>query len=90
MKAADARHEPWSDMERPRVNERFASFHLGVGAADAENAAQNLHLDFILGDCRILMGRHIALSNGTFARPTTTEIRDRRAYDVPVKLHDAV
>jgi hypothetical protein len=72
------------------LNERFASFHLGVGSADAESAAQNLHLDFILGDCRILMGSHVALSKGTFARPTTAEIRHRRAYDVPVKLHDAV
>ncbi len=72
------------------LNERFASFHLGVGSADADNAAQNLHLDFILGDCRILMGSHVALSKGKFARPTTAVIRDRRAYDVPVKLHDAV
>lgn len=72
------------------LNERFASFHLGVGSADAENAQQNLHLDFILGDCRIRMGRHVALSRGRFSRPTTAVIPDRRAYHVPVTLHDAV
>ena len=72
------------------LNERFASFHLGVGSADAANPAQNLHLDFILGGCRILMGRHVALSNGRFARPTTAAIPIGRAYDVPVKLHDAL
>jgi hypothetical protein len=38
----------------------------------------------------VLMGSHVALSKGKFARPTTAVIRDRRAYDVPVKLHDAV
>jgi hypothetical protein len=72
------------------LNERVASFHLGVGGADALKAEQNLHLDFILGDCRILMGRHVVLSNGRFARPTTGAIPDRRAYDVRVALHDAV
>lgn len=72
------------------LNERVASFHLGVGSADAVKAEQNLHLDFILGDCRILMGRHVALSKGRFARPTTAAILDRRAYDVPVQLHDAL
>jgi hypothetical protein len=72
------------------LNERVASFHLGVGSADADSAAQNLHLDFILGDCRILMGRHVALSKGQFARPTIAAIPDWRAYDVPVTLHDAV
>jgi len=36
------------------------------------------------------MGRHVALSNRRFARPTTAAIADRRAYDVPVNLHDAV
>lgn len=72
------------------LNERVASFHLGVGSADADKPAQNLHLDFILGDCRILMGRHVALSKGRFARPTTAAIPDWRAYDVPVTLHDAV
>jgi hypothetical protein len=72
------------------LNERVASFHLGVGGADALKAEQNLHLDFILGDCRILMGRHVVLSKGRFARPTTAAIPDRRAYDVRVALHDAV
>jgi hypothetical protein len=72
------------------LNERVASFHLGVGSADAEEAARNLHLDFILGDCRILMGRHVALENGRFARPAGGAIPDRRSYDVPVALHDAV
>jgi len=72
------------------LNERVASFHLGVGRADAENPAQNIHLDFILGDCRILLGRRVALSGGRFARPTIAAIPDRRAYTVPVALHDAV
>ncbi len=72
------------------LNERVASFHLGVGSADAESAEQNLHVDFILGDCRILLGRHVVLSNGRFARPTITAIPDRRTYDVPVQLHDAL
>jgi hypothetical protein len=35
------------------------------------------------------MGRHVALSKGRFARPTSA-IPDRRAYDVPVALHDAI
>jgi leucyl aminopeptidase (aminopeptidase T) len=72
------------------LNERVASFHLGVGSADAERAEQNLHLDFILGRCRILMGNYVALSNGRFARPTITAIPDRHTYDVPVRLHDAL
>jgi leucyl aminopeptidase (aminopeptidase T) len=71
------------------LNERVASFHLGVGSADAEIAEQNLHLDFILGDCRILMGSHVALSNGRFAPPTAA-VPDRRAYEVHVTLHDAL
>ncbi len=72
------------------LNERVASFHLGVGSADAEKAEQNLHLEFVLGDCRILVGRHLALSRGKFARPTTAAIPDRHAYEVPVRLHDAL
>jgi hypothetical protein len=72
------------------LNERFASFHLGVGSADEENAKQNLHMDFILGDCRLFMGSHLAMSNGRFAHPTTAAISDRSRYDVPVNLHDAL
>lgn len=72
------------------LNERVASFHLGVGTADAEKKEQNLHLDFILGDCRIVMGDHIVLSNGQFCEPTSEVIPDRRLYDVPVSLHDAL
>jgi hypothetical protein len=72
------------------LNERVASFHLGVGSADAEKAEQNLHLDFILGACQIHMGDHIVLRKGKFARPTTAAIPDRRRYGVPVKLHDAL
>lgn len=72
------------------LNERVAAFHLGVGSADANQAEQNLHLDFILGDCRILMGRHAALSRGRFARPTAAAIPDWRTYEVPVTLHDAL
>jgi hypothetical protein len=72
------------------LNERVASFHLGVGTADAEKKEQNLHLDFILGDCRIVMGGHIVLSNGQFVESTSEVIPDRRLYDVPVSLHDAL
>jgi hypothetical protein len=72
------------------LNERYASLHLGVGSADAENDEENLHMDFILGDCRISMGNHIALSNGQFSRPTTEPVSDRSVYDVPVTLHDAL
>jgi hypothetical protein len=72
------------------LNERFASFHLGVGSADAARASQNLHMDFILGDCRIFMGSHLALSGGRFARPKAAAISDRRSYDIPINLHDAL
>jgi len=72
------------------LNERFASFHLGVGSADEQSAEANLHLDFILGECEIRMGRQVALSRGRFALPTTVPLPDRRRYEVPVKLHDAI
>ena len=72
------------------VNERFPSFHLGVGSANAEDQTQNLHMDFILGDCRIFMGNHLALHDRKFSRATTTAISDRHAYEVPVSLHDAL
>lgn len=72
------------------LNERIAGFHLGVGGADAANARRNLHLDFILADCRVLMGRHVALSGRRFARPARMSLPDRHAYDVPVALHDAL
>src|SRR5262249_38047594 len=72
------------------LNERFASFRLGVGSADADRAEQNLHLDFILGECRILLGRYVALSNGRFSPPTIATIPKRHAYAVPVRLHDAL
>jgi hypothetical protein len=51
--------------------------------ADAERAEQNLHLDFILSDCRVRMGRHVALRHGEFVRPTSGAIPDRRAYAPP-------
>lgn len=72
------------------LNERTASFHLGVGTADAEQKEQNLHLDFILGDCRIVMGDRVVLSNGQFDESTSEVIPDRMRYDVPVILHDAL
>jgi len=72
------------------LNERVASFHLGVGTADAEPKEQNLHLDFILDDCRIVMGDRIVLSNRQFSTSTSEVIPDRRQYDVPVILHDAL
>lgn len=71
------------------LNERFATFHLGVGSADAAIPEQNLHLDFILANCRILMGSHVALSNSSFTPPTTV-VPDRRSYEVKVSLHDAL
>lgn len=70
------------------LNERVASFHLGVGSADAEIAEQNLHLDFMLDECRIFMGPHLALSRRRFIAPTVAPTR--RDYDVPVSLHDAL
>ena len=72
------------------LNERFPSFHLGVGSADAEDQAQNIHLDFMLGDCRIFMGNHLALHDRRFSPATTTPISDGNAYEVPVRLHDAL
>jgi hypothetical protein len=72
------------------LNERYASFHLGVGSADARKPSQNLHMDFILGDCRIFLGDHLALARGRFRRPRTAAIPDRRRYGVAINLHDAL
>ena len=72
------------------LNERHASFHLGVGSADARKPSQNLHMDFILGDCRILLGNRLALSNGRFAPLASAPPPDRRRYGVPINLHDAL
>jgi hypothetical protein len=72
------------------LNERFASFHLGVGSADARKASQNLHMDFILGDCRIFLGNRLALERGRFPRLAGAATPDRRRYEVPVSLHDAL
>lgn len=72
------------------LNERVASFHLGVGRAAAANPRRNLHLDFILGDCQVRLGRRVVLSHGRFAPPATAAIPDPRAYEVPIRLHDAL
>jgi hypothetical protein len=72
------------------MNERFPSFHLGVGSADAKDQTQNIHMDFMLGDCLVFMGNHLALQDRKFSRGTTTAIPDRNAYEVPVSLHDAL
>jgi hypothetical protein len=71
------------------LNERYASFHLGVGSADAGKASQNLHMDFILGDCSIFLGSRLALANGRFSHLPAAAL-GRRPYDVPINLHDAL
>jgi leucyl aminopeptidase (aminopeptidase T) len=72
------------------LNERIASFHLGVGGADARNPRQNLHLDFILGDCKLYFGNRLALSRGRFSRLRPAAISNPRKYEVPVIMHDAL
>jgi leucyl aminopeptidase (aminopeptidase T) len=72
------------------LNERFASFHLGVGSADLKNPQQNLHLDFILADCRIALGSQIVLDNGKFFLPDAKPIPDWRNYEVEINLHGAL
>lgn len=72
------------------LNERFASFHLGIGGADATNPRQNLHLDFILGDCKIYFGNRVALARGRFSHLGPAAIPNRRQYEVPIILHDAL
>ena len=72
------------------LNERFASFHLGVGGADARNPNQNLHLDFILGCCKLYFGNRLALARGRFSRLPAAAVPNRRKYEVPVIMHDAL
>ncbi len=72
------------------INERYASFHLGVGSADLKNRQQNLHLDFILADCQIALGAHVILKGNEFFLPDTIPIPDWRNYDVEINLHDAL
>lgn len=72
------------------LNERFASFHLGVGSTNPDKPKHSLHLDFILDDCRILMGKHVALQRRKFALPETTKIPDRITFPVNIRLHDAL
>lgn len=72
------------------LNERVASFHLGIGGADARNPRQNLHLDFILGDCKVYFGNRVALAHGQFSRLGPAAIPNRRQYKVPIILHDAL
>lgn len=72
------------------LNERVASFHLGVGGADARNPRRNLHLDLILGDCTVYFGNRVALARGRFSPLGSAAIPNRRRYEVPVILHDAL
>jgi hypothetical protein len=72
------------------LNERVASFHLGMGNTDETDQAGNLHIDFILDDCCIRMGEEIVLESGRFLDDATAPIPDRRSYEVQVKLHDAL
>jgi leucyl aminopeptidase (aminopeptidase T) len=72
------------------LNERFASFHLGIGGADARNPRQNLHLDFILGDCKVYFGKRVVLAGGRFSRLGPVAVPRRRDYEVPIILHDAL
>ena len=72
------------------LNERMAGFHLGVGSADAADRRRNLHLDFILGECRVLLGRRVAVSRGRFAPAPAGRLPGPGGYEVPVRLHDAL
>lgn len=72
------------------LNERFASFHLGVGSTHPDKPKHSLHLDFILDDCRILMGTQLALHRGKFALPKIAKIPDRVSFAVNIRLHDAL
>ena len=72
------------------LNERVASFHLGVGGAAAGDPRRNLHLDFILGDCKVHFGKSVALAGGRFPAPGSAAIPNRRRYEVPIILHDAL
>jgi len=72
------------------LNERFAGFHLGIGSTQSERLDRSLHLDFMLADCRIWMGSHLAFQKRKFALPRMAKIPDRTAYEVNIRLHDAL
>jgi hypothetical protein len=72
------------------LNERYASFHLGVGLADARDPRRNIHIDFILGDCTITAGDFTILEHGRFAAELDDTTRSLPTLDVALKLHDAI
>jgi hypothetical protein len=72
------------------LNERFASFHLGVGSTQSRRLDRSLHLDFMLADCRIWMGTHMALHKRKFVVPNIAKIPDRISFEVNIRLHDAL
>jgi len=72
------------------VNERVVGFHVGVGSADAADRWRNLHLDFIVLDCRVALGAHVILSHGRFAPARSGATPGLGRHPVPVRLHDAL
>lgn len=72
------------------LNERYASFHLGVGLADARDPRRNIHIDFILGDCNVTAGDFTILEDGRFAAELDDTTRPLPALEVAVKRHDAL
>lgn len=72
------------------LNERYASFHLGVGLADERDPRRNIHIDFILGDCTVTAGEFTILEHGRFAAELDDTTRPLPTLDVAVKLHDAL
>jgi leucyl aminopeptidase (aminopeptidase T) len=72
------------------LNERVAGFHVGVGSADAADRRRNLHLDFIVRDCRVALGGHVVLRHGRFAPARSGATHGPARHPVPVRLHDAL
>ena len=69
---------------------RHASFHLGVGSTNSKDPRRNLHLDFILANCRIGLGSQTVLNSGKFFLPDAKAIPERQNYAVEINLHDAL
>jgi hypothetical protein len=72
------------------LNERYASFHLGVGLADERDPRRNIHIDFILGDCIVTAGHFTILEHGCFAAALDDTTSPLPILDVAVRLHDAL
>jgi hypothetical protein len=72
------------------LNERYAGFHLGIGSTLSKRLDRSLHLDFMLADCRMWMGRHLAFHKRKFVLPQIAKIPDRIGFPVNIRLHDAL